>query len=98
MVNRPQSIETATAYSGVFYFYVMQRKFSEALPYGRKTLEIRKTLLGLSHNSTRSSLHSLAYVYDNLKMHTDATLLFQMAADACDGVALQEMGRRYLWG
>ena len=95
MTNGPQSIDTATAYSGVFYFYVMQQKFSKALPYGKKALDIRKTLLGLTHSSTRSSIHSLAYVYDNLKMHTDATLLFQMATDACDGVALQEMVRRY---
>src|SRR5438270_5588773 len=98
MSNGPQSIDTATVYSGVFYFYVMQQKFLEALPYGRKALEIRKTLLGLSHNSTRSSIHSLAYVYDSLIMYTDATQLFQMAADACDGVALQKIVRQYYWG
>ncbi|RUS29494.1 hypothetical protein BC938DRAFT_480597 [Jimgerdemannia flammicorona] len=95
LANGLEHQDTATALNDLAYLYTCQQRFQDAEPHGRWTLEIRKNVLGLSHEVTIISLHDLVHIYRKLGMEMHVTQLYLDAAKAGDRTAQKELACRY---
>src|SRR5262245_43712540 len=60
---------------------VEQGKYTEALPYYQKALELAPTVFGRDHTNTAVILNNLAILYSDMGQHAKAELLHQRSLE-----------------
>ncbi|KAL1920275.1 uncharacterized protein VTP21DRAFT_1421 [Calcarisporiella thermophila] len=88
-VGNPQ--HKAKAASNQFFHHYMKGCHEDSEPHCRMAFTIRKRCLGTKHDLTRSSLHYLEGLYDEMNRCRDAARLYEEASRGGDYIAMQHL-------